>query len=46
MPYKLMKSGNGYRVVKKDDGKAMSKKPLTKKKATAQLRAIYANEKK
>lgn len=42
MPFKLEKSGNGYFVVD-DKGKKYSEKPLPKKRATAQLRALYAN---
>ena len=44
MPYKLKKVGSGYKVAKKSGGKTFSKKPQTKKKAEAQMRAIYANE--
>ncbi len=44
MPYKIVHSGNGFKVAKKHGGKTFSKKPLTKKKAEAQMRAIYANE--
>ena len=46
MPYKVSKSGKGYKVVTKATGRAHSKKPLSKKKAQAQMRALYANEKK
>lgn len=44
MPYKLKKVGSGYKVAKKSGGKTFSKKPMTKKKAEAQMRAMYANE--
>jgi hypothetical protein len=43
MPYKLKKVGSGYKVAKKTGGKTFSKKPMTKKKAEAQMRAMYAN---
>jgi hypothetical protein len=43
MPYKVAKSGSGYKVKNKDTGKTYSKKPLSKKRAEAQMRAIYAN---
>lgn len=43
MPYKIVKSGNGFKVAKKHGGKTFSKKPLTKKRAIAQLRAIETN---
>lgn len=44
MPYKISKTGNGYKVCKKSGGKCFSKKPLSKGRAKAQMRAIYANE--
>jgi len=44
MPYKVKRSGKGYKVFKKDTTKSYSKKPLPKKKAEAQMRALYANE--
>lgn len=40
MPYKIKKSGKGYKVCKKRGGKCFSKKPIPKKRAKAQLRAI------
>lgn len=43
MPYKVAKSGSGYRVKNKNTGKTYSKKPQSKAKATAQLKALYAN---
>lgn len=43
MPYKIKKSGNGYKV--SSPNRTFSKKPMSKAKATAQLRAIYANTK-
>jgi hypothetical protein len=44
MPYEIVRSGSGYKVAKKTGGKTFSKKPLSKTKAVAQMRAIYANE--
>ena len=45
MPYKIVKSGGGYKVRKKSGGKwAGSKKPMSKEKAKRQMAAIYANE--
>lgn len=44
MPYKVYKKGSGYKVCKKNSNKCFSKKPLGKKKATAQMKAILANE--
>lgn len=43
MPYKLKKVKGGYKVGKKSSSKTYSKKPLSKAKAQAQMRAIYAN---
>lgn len=45
MPYKIKKSGKGYKVCKKfGKAKCFSKKPLSKKKAKAQMRAIGMHE--
>lgn len=45
MPYKIKKSGKGYKVCKKfGKSKCFSKKPLPKKTAIAQLRAIKLSE--
>jgi hypothetical protein len=45
MPYKLKKFGSGYKVCKKyGKQKCFSKKPLSKERAKAQMRAIIANE--
>ena len=44
MPYKIKKVKGGYKVSGPSGTK--SKKPLTKAKATAQMRALYANEPK
>ena len=46
MPYDVEKSGGGYKVVTKagpHKGHEHSNKPLSKERATAQMRAIYAN---
>jgi hypothetical protein len=44
MPYNVKKSGSGYKVFKKGTKKSFSKKPLAKKKAEAQMKALYASE--
>ena len=45
MPYILRKIKDGYKVCKKNEPKkCFSKNPLTKEKATRQMKAIYANE--
>jgi len=41
MPYSIKRSGSGFKV--HSPNRAFSKKPLSKKKAQAQMRAIYAN---
>ena len=48
MPYKLEKVEWGYYVKKDQPGRPVrfSKKPLPKKKAEAQMKALYANEPK
>ena len=46
MPYDVIKSGSGYKVktiAGPHKGHEHSKKPLSKERATAQMRAIYAN---
>jgi hypothetical protein len=43
MPYKIVKSGSGYKVKNKETGKTYSKEPMSKAKAQAQMRAMYAN---
>lgn len=45
MPYKVKKSGGGYKVTSPDHPSGFSKKPLSKSKARKQLAAIYANTK-
>ena len=46
MPYALRKSpsGRGYFVVNKKSGRKLSKKPLAKSRAMAQMKAVYARE--
>jgi hypothetical protein len=46
MPYTIKKVGGGYKVAKKGTSKTYSQKPMPKAKAVAQMRAMYANEKK
>jgi hypothetical protein len=45
MPYCLKRVSRGYKVCKKNSPKCFSKKPLTKKIAKNQLKALYASEK-
>ncbi len=45
MPYEVKKVKGGYQTVSKDTGKTHSNKPLSKSKAKAQMRALYANVK-
>ena len=45
MPYDLEKTKGGYKVRSKETGKTHSNKPLSKAKAKAQMRAMYANVK-
>lgn len=44
MPYEMVKSGNGYKIVKKDTGEEKNKKPISKERASAYMRALYAAE--
>jgi len=44
MPYKLVKSGTKYYVENSDTGKRHSNKPLSKRRAVLQMRALYAAE--
>jgi hypothetical protein len=46
MPYHVIKVKGGYKVQKKSDKKMMSKNPLTKSKAEAQLKALNMAENK
>ena len=43
MPYHVVKSGSGYKVHNKRTGKTYSKRPLSRERAEAQMRAMYAN---
>ena len=51
MPYKLVKVNNGYKVGLRDGGKMsngryyLSNKPMTKVKATYQMKAVENSEK-
>lgn len=45
MPYSIRKEKGGYKVMSKDTGKTHSNKPLSKARAMAQMRAMYANVK-
>lgn len=45
MPYHIKKYSNkGYKVCKKNSTKCFSKKPMPKKRAERQLKALYASE--
>ena len=44
MPYTLQRSGRGYYVVTKASGRRHSNRPMSKKRAMAQMRALYAVE--
>ena len=46
MPYKVVEVKGGYKVKKDQPGRAVyfSKEPMTKARADAQLRALYAAE--
>ena len=46
MPYHIKKVGSGFKVFKKGTNKALSKGPLTKAKAEAQMKAVEISEKK
>jgi hypothetical protein len=48
MPYKVVAVKGGYKVKKDQPGRSIyfSKDPLTKAKAEAQLRALYAAERR
>lgn len=43
MPYEVRRQDGGYKAFKKGTQTAYSEKPLSKAKAQAQVRAIYAN---
>lgn len=44
MPYKLVKSGDGYIVTNSETGRKHSDKPLPRSRAVARMRALYAAE--
>ena len=46
MPYHIKKVGSGFKVFKKGTNKALSKEPLTKAKAEAQMKAVEISESK
>jgi len=48
MPYKVVKVSNGFKVKKSQPGRPryFSKKPLTKKMAMQQAKALYVSESK
>jgi len=48
MPYKIVSCTGGYKVKKDQPGRAVyfSKEPLTKARAEAQMRALYAAERR
>lgn len=45
MPYRIKKSGSGYKVVSPNHPGGFSKEPQSKEQALAQQRALYANSK-
>lgn len=45
MPYKVVKSGKGWKVKTTTTGKTHSKKSMSKGQAMAQMRALYSNVK-
>jgi len=46
MPYHIKKVGSGFKVFKKGTNKALSKEPMSKAKAEAQMKAVEISEKK
>ena len=46
MPYHIKKVGSGFKVFKKGTNKALSKEPMSKSKAEAQMKAVEISEKK
>jgi hypothetical protein len=46
MPYKVVKVEGGWKVQNEDTGKTYSDKPMSKRGAIRQMRALYAAEKK
>jgi hypothetical protein len=45
MPYKVKQSGKGWKVVTPNHPRGFSKKPMSKARAQAQLKAIYSSTK-
>lgn len=43
MPYKIKKTGSGYKVTSPNHKNGFSKKPISKERAKKQLAAIHAN---
>jgi len=46
MPYHIKKVGSGFKVFKKGTNKALSKEPMSKAKAEAQMKAVEISESK
>ena len=46
MPYEIKKVGTGFKVFKKGTSKALSKEPMSKAKAEAQMKAVEISESK
>ena len=46
MPYHIKKVGTGFKVFKKGTSKALSKEPMSKAKAEAQMKAVEISESK
>tara|TARA_R110001583_G_scaffold252_3_gene2370 strand:+ start:45 stop:314 length:270 start_codon:yes stop_codon:yes gene_type:complete len=46
MPYHVKKVGTGFKVFKKGTNKALSKEPMSKSKAEAQMKAVEMSESK
>ena len=46
MPYHIKKVGAGFKVFKKGTNKALSKEPMSKAKAEAQMKAVIISESK
>jgi hypothetical protein len=44
MPYHIKKVGTGFKVFKKGTNKALSKEPMSKSKAEAQMTAVEKKE--
>lgn len=45
MPYKITGQGNNHYVINKNTGKRKNKKPMSRARAKAYLKALYANVK-